>query len=637
MGILIDTVRIANFRAIKNIEVNLSDLTLLVGANNAGKTTFLKALQLALGIDKRVVSKEDFHDDGTSPNPDELVILIDIRIVSVDNSGIRVKEFESTWSESQGFSGNIKLDENEFEYIAFRTKCSFNLIKQAYPIETKELKNWLSFDSWQDIKNEGKVFRKPELIPLIFMDAQRDIQSDLKDRFSYLGRLTNKPNIDHDKVEALELQLNKLNEEIVLESKTLNHLKQKLIELNKTVNAQGSGVEISPLNKKIRDIGRNLNINFQDANTQSFPLESHGMGTRSWASLLTLKAYISWMEETTNPYFPVLALEEPEAHLHPNAQRQLFHQLKEINGQKIISTHSPFISAQCELTNLRHFYKDGNDLKVGQLQLSDHDEETIRILIAEIVEKGNTKEIKANNCPKIKELRQGKRGKINSEEARKIRREVMNTRGELLFSKAIILFEGETEEQALPILAKEKFGFYPFEMGLNFIGVAGKGNYGPFLSIAKFMNIPWFILSDGDNDTEIVVKNQIKGVFESVDVTKLFVLGNTDIEEYLLNNGYESELTAAINYTENKDDYFPTQFIAEFNGQMGSKKNVRDYLSYDGKRRALLDCLRSGKTKYAVSIAEEIIKKREETTGNCIFPPQIEKLFDKIALDLKLN
>jgi putative ATP-dependent endonuclease of OLD family len=58
MGILIDTVRIANFRAIKNLEVNLSILTLLVGANNAGKTTFLKALNLALGIDRRMISRD---------------------------------------------------------------------------------------------------------------------------------------------------------------------------------------------------------------------------------------------------------------------------------------------------------------------------------------------------------------------------------------------------------------------------------------------------------------------------------------------------------------------------------------------------------------------------------------------------
>ena len=65
MGILLDKVRITNFRAIKNLEVSLSKLIMLVGANNSGKTSFLKALNLALGIDRKIVNREDVHEDGT--------------------------------------------------------------------------------------------------------------------------------------------------------------------------------------------------------------------------------------------------------------------------------------------------------------------------------------------------------------------------------------------------------------------------------------------------------------------------------------------------------------------------------------------------------------------------------------------
>ena len=52
MNILIDKIRIKNFRALRNIEVTLKPITLLVGANNAGKTTFLKALNSVLGFSK---------------------------------------------------------------------------------------------------------------------------------------------------------------------------------------------------------------------------------------------------------------------------------------------------------------------------------------------------------------------------------------------------------------------------------------------------------------------------------------------------------------------------------------------------------------------------------------------------------
>jgi len=242
MGILIDTVRIANFRAIKNLEVNLSILTLLVGANNAGKTTFLKALNLALGIDRRMISRDDFHDDGKQ-NPDELEILIDVRIIAVDNQGKRQQEFENLWSDNS-LSGRINIDDNDFQFVSFRTKCKFDSLKQGYTIEAKELKRWEDFSSWQDLKNEGTVIGRFDTIPLIFIDAQRDIQSDLKDRFSYLGKLTDKPNIPKVEKDTLEQKLNELNNDIVAKSDTLSHLRTKLLELNKTVNAQGTGVEI---------------------------------------------------------------------------------------------------------------------------------------------------------------------------------------------------------------------------------------------------------------------------------------------------------------------------------------------------------------------------------------------------------
>ncbi|ELN1259563.1 AAA family ATPase, partial [Escherichia coli] len=49
MSILINSVRISGFRGIKEIEVELGRIAVLLGTNNAGKTSFLKSLQLALG------------------------------------------------------------------------------------------------------------------------------------------------------------------------------------------------------------------------------------------------------------------------------------------------------------------------------------------------------------------------------------------------------------------------------------------------------------------------------------------------------------------------------------------------------------------------------------------------------------
>ena len=142
---------------------------------------------------------------------------------------------------------------------------------------------------------------------------------------------------------------------------------------------------------------------------------------------------------------------------------------------------------------------------------------------------------------------------INEEEKRKINREVMNTRGELLFSRAIVLSEGETEEQALPIFAQKYWGKYPFELGVNFIGVGGKGKYKPFLKVAGSFDIKWFIFSDGEAKAVKNVQKQIREVLE--DTT--FNINNSDdviildngknFEDYLIEAGYTNELIQAIN------------------------------------------------------------------------------------------
>jgi putative ATP-dependent endonuclease of OLD family len=72
---------------------------------------------------------------------------------------------------------------------------------------------------------------------------------------------------------------------------------------------------------------------------------------------------------------------------------------------------------------------------------------------------------------------------LEDEDRRRIQREVIHSRGEIIFSKALVLCEGETEEQALPMLFKKYFDQDAFVLGVSFIGVGGSGKkYLPFLT-----------------------------------------------------------------------------------------------------------------------------------------------------------
>ena len=99
--------------------------------------------------------------------------------------------------------------------------------------------------------------------------------------------------------------------------------------------------------------------------------------------------------------------------MHPNAQKTLYQQLEKFEGQVIISTHSPYVAAMAKQTELRYLKRTPDGITVRHLNPD-----------------------------------------LDQEERRRLQREVIHSRGEILFSKALVLSEGETEEQALPLLFK---------------------------------------------------------------------------------------------------------------------------------------------------------------------------------------
>ncbi|MEX6281314.1 TOPRIM nucleotidyl transferase/hydrolase domain-containing protein [Providencia hangzhouensis] len=94
----------------------------------------------------------------------------------------------------------------------------------------------------------------------------------------------------------------------------------------------------------------------------------------------------------------------------------------------------------------------------------------------------------------------------------------MRFRGELLFSKALILFEGVTEEQIIPAMFQAYFGKTSFSLGVNCISVAGK-THPPFIKMAQSFGIPVCIISDNDGETKKEVDSQINKIKENTPQT----------------------------------------------------------------------------------------------------------------------
>ena len=465
-NIQIECVRISGFRGIRNMEISLPRIAVLIGPNNSGKTSVLKALQLALGNYAQYISEEDFFIDQKDNRIEKIVI--DIKIVPYKDNTTS-KNFNDEWGAL--FGDKIKK-EGDQEFVAIRTIAEPDEAKGGFKCQRYVMQKWSDFSFWleEDPKEKDKMRSQLPGMSFISLESQRDIFYELRDKSSFAGKILADIKYDKSSTEKLESEIEKINQEAVEKSEDLKNFKDYLKRL-RSMFYGSSDVLISPLPKKLRDLSKHFSIHFGRKDASVFSMEYHGAGTRSWASILTTLAFINSRakkhKEEGEPFFPFLSAEEPEAHLHPNAQKTLYRQIANFESQAIITTHSPYLSATADISALRslsHF-----DNKVLAKTPSKH---------------------------------------LSLKEVKKINREIIYKRGELLFAKAWILFEGITEEQLIPAMLELKEGKTAFDLGISCIGVNGK-NYLGFLKLAYNMGIPVHIISDSDGSSKKEVESQI--------------------------------------------------------------------------------------------------------------------------------
>ena len=584
MSILIDTVRIAGFRGLENIEISLPRVTVLIGTNNSGKTSVIKALQLALGDYSRYLTDEDFHIDSNDVRCDQ--ILVDIRIIPIGEDGERQQAFNDDWA--QEFGDKIQAEANGNQFLAMRTIGAPDTVKGGFIVEHYALDQWPDISVWQDEKTSKKqqIRRRYDALPFISIDAQRDIHQELKDKSSFVGKVLSSIKYDDSDVQKLEEMVAQINQAAVDKSEPLKGLKKQLDTLNQSFEGTGQA-ELTPFPKKIRDLSKRFSVNYGETDNSSFSMEYHGMGTRSWASMLTVKAFIDLMdsnhEEEAIPFFPVLTVEEPEAHLHPNAQRTLYQQLINTNGQVIISTHSPYLAAMSSLHGLRGLIKNSNGVCTSSL-MPGLDQEDINIL----------------------------------------HREIMRFRGEILFAKALILFEGVTEEQLVPAMFERYCGNSAFSIGVNCISVAGK-NYPPFVKFACSFGIPVCIVSDNDGQTKKGIEAQIKKIKDAG-----LALDNNIFSIHFLNenNDIEAELVNALNL---RDEIVEALVATQTRGSANERyiaAKTKEIEAMDSE--GLLEAMRKAKASYAGYLSDVILRNPNNKETEKLIPDAIVAAFKQI-------
>lgn len=608
----LSAIRISGFRGLKDISISLENITVLTGCNNVGKTSILKALQLALG-NTNFLTQEDFYvdDSGTAKQ-----IIIDILFIPVDVNGNKSNSFTEEW-ESIFTESCIQYDSEGFPFVGMRTVFNYDATISNFARKQRILKQWLSDEDqqWQNIDTIDSKFKR-DSIPFFYIEAQRDIVEDMKLRTSFIGKLLSDVSKSYtpEKLREIEEQIKQLNETTIENSEVLKDVQKILKEIESAIDNDNSEVSITPFTKKLRDLNKGITIHYGN-NVNSYTMDYHGMGTRSWSSLLTFKSFILQHKQIADmseiPFYPIITIEEPEAHLHPDAQKRLYQQIAEMPGQKIVTTHSPYIASTANLKELRNIYKNNDKFFCGDLKYS----------------------------------------KLDNNNIRAIRQKVIKTKGEIIFAKAIVLFEGETEEQVLPVLAEKYFNVNPISLGLEFVGVGGCGNYYPFIYLAKQFNIPWYIFSDGEKDAKKNVLSVCRKLYNDKFIKleslhNVFIIPNeADFEQMLIDEGYQDEIVSSLNELLQNDDSVADYIERNQGTSLGRKKTsgkcdkcnqyiyvdqIRNYETDDGYERALNDMMSANKTTFAPIIADKIIDSEKG------LPIEVVKLFDKIKEDLQI-
>ena len=586
-GIVIREVRVRNYRCLRTVDVELDLLTVLIGQNNAGKTSFLNALFAAIGAGQRTISSDDVFLQKTEVSaPKDRMIAIDILIRPTDEQGRIVDTFPqgSAWLELWGLG--VVQDDDEHDLVAIRTQFKWNTIKGEYVLDRRFLKDWQKDGAkWEDSKPVEKVAavsaQQIEPLAVYLLDAKRDIAEDLRTRSSFWNKMVEEHGLSAEDVERIEEDLSEINKDIVESSDVLTHIQSHLKNFHETLSCEEDSVSITPLARHLRDLSRGMDVVLSTRGAPPFPLHQQGMGTRSLGTFFTFWAFTTWRQKqgSSGAVHPMMAMEEPETHLHPQAQRSLFRQINRMPGQRIISTHSPYICGQAEIAHIRHFSKNAEETLVCRIDLGTGEK------------------------------------KLTDEDLRKIDRQVMNTRGDMLFARALVFFEGETEEQALPDFAEKRWGKHPNDLGFSFVGVGGSGNYLPFLRMAESFKIPWFIFSDGEADTVAAVNAALAAVGQAAipNNPRVIVLpGGKKFETYIVTEASKDALIAAIVKRKAKNP----QHLAALQTEWAAKSTA-DQLT------AILAELEASKTQYGAVVGKVLP-----------VPEALEDLFKKIDSEL---
>jgi putative ATP-dependent endonuclease of the OLD family len=317
---------VSKFRSITTAhKIKFSQVTTLIGKNNEGKSNFLKALQVAMqlihshanedNIRRRILSSEKSPYQWARDYPIQLqdkkkttntIFKLDFTIDAIERADFK-KLIGSTLNESLPVEIAVSKD-NSVSVRLVKTGKGTKLLNNKSRLISKFITERINFNYIPAIRTENESL---ELIGNLVSEELRILENDseYKDALNTIAKL--------QKPVLLKL------------SKELESPLKEFLPSIKSVE-----IEIADTSRRYA-LRRDVKVIVDDGTPTDIAYK--GDGVKSLAALGLLKN-LNKTSETS-----ILAIEEPESHLHPGAINQVNDIIRSIseNTQVVLTTHNP--------------------------------------------------------------------------------------------------------------------------------------------------------------------------------------------------------------------------------------------------------------------------------------------------------
>ena len=460
-------IQIQNWRSIKSLDISPTEMAVFVGPNNAGKSNILGALNFLLG--DRYPTRQGLLNSDFYNNNKQNELLIQVWFEdTIETMWVRCPT-DDRMQVSCRFRGN-----HTSYFVKSEWRDSMALV---YVDASRSFDNVFSTSKWSLF---GRIIRQlDDHFRRSVPDAQR------KEVLTHLGAAQDllKTELYHSfqqaVADAFHAQLRRTTHDIRFDFRTFD-------PLNYYKALQPTLIE--------DDIEKN-------------PSET-GSGMRNLIVMALFQAYAQTFKGDA-----IIAIEEPEIYLHPHAQRSLCKLLEDVaaNGDQILySTHSAmFIDiARSDRVVLVDRAQDDEGDVCTQAQVLSH-EQLLRARLA----------LHPGVQITLPGMRERYRNVCGPEHA------------EAFFARTILLVEGQSEKEAIPIYAAHE-GFDLDANGISVVSANGKHNLDQLFQLYDAHGIPVYIAFDNDEGGEQ------KDIQQNRILTRMLGLAETDMPAPMVGDQY---------------------------------------------------------------------------------------------------